>query len=91
MCSLVRLIKEMTMVELNRSAVNSPNRLDCGELNGTSAVHSLDKWVNASGITTVHENAYHNAVAGKEKKIPYEFLKAKFKKALDMIFYLTRL
>ena len=42
--------------------MDSRNRVDCGERLRTSAVHWLDKWVNASEQTTVHEGSYPSTV-----------------------------
>ena len=45
------------------------NRMDCGERIRTSAAHSLDKWVNASGPTTMHEGSYPSTMANKLRVI----------------------
>ena len=52
--------------------MDSRNRMDCGERIRTSAANSLDKWVNASGPTTVHECSYPSTMANKLRWIQNE-------------------
>ena len=45
--------------------MDSRNHMDCGERIQTSAANSLDKRVNTSGPTNVHEGSYPSTMAYK--------------------------
>ena len=46
---------------------------DLIEVSFTSAVHSLDRWVNASGPTTVHEGFYPSIAETNDILIEFAF------------------
>ena len=52
--------------------IDSRNRMDCGERIRNSAANPLDKWVYASGPTTLHEGSYLSTMANKLRWIQNE-------------------